>query len=174
MKRTVAASLFLVASTALGNAQIAVIDGANLDVARENAENTNSIMKSNDDILEKSREIDPPDSPAARTVCRSAPPSGSRSRCCRGRRCGIPAGARNRAPPRPARLASCSGPAGWSPSPRRRCCPPPPASRSGRLPSRPATGRRRSISTCRTRGRSSSPSSSWRWRSTRSRVWCAG
>jgi Type IV secretion system proteins len=57
MKRTVAASLFLVASTALGNAQIAVIDGANLDVARENAENTNSIMKSNDDILEKSKEI---------------------------------------------------------------------------------------------------------------------
>ncbi|RWI14940.1 MAG: conjugal transfer protein [Mesorhizobium sp.] len=57
MKRTVAASLFLVASTALGNAQIAVIDGANLDVARENAENTNSIMKSNGDILEKSKEI---------------------------------------------------------------------------------------------------------------------
>ena len=57
MKRTVAASLFLVASTALGNAQIAVIDGANLDVARENAKNTNSIMKSNDDILEKSKEI---------------------------------------------------------------------------------------------------------------------
>ncbi|TIP28159.1 MAG: conjugal transfer protein [Mesorhizobium sp.] len=57
MKRTVAASLFLVASTALGNAQIAVIDGANLDVARENAENTNSIMKSNEDILEKSKEI---------------------------------------------------------------------------------------------------------------------
>ncbi|RUV61874.1 conjugal transfer protein, partial [Mesorhizobium sp. M5C.F.Ca.IN.020.29.1.1] len=40
----------------LGNAQIAVIDGANLDVARENAENTNSIMKSNEDILEKSKE----------------------------------------------------------------------------------------------------------------------
>ncbi len=57
MKRTVAASLFLVASTALGNAQIAVIDGANLDVARENAENTSSIMKSNEDILEKSQEI---------------------------------------------------------------------------------------------------------------------
>jgi hypothetical protein len=57
MKRTVAASLFLVASTALGNAQIAVIDGANLDVARENAENTNSIMKTNEDILEKSKEI---------------------------------------------------------------------------------------------------------------------
>jgi hypothetical protein len=57
MKRTVAASLFLVASTALGNAQIAVIDGANLDVARENAENTSSIMKSNKDILEKSQEI---------------------------------------------------------------------------------------------------------------------
>ncbi|TIQ24043.1 MAG: conjugal transfer protein, partial [Mesorhizobium sp.] len=57
MKRTVAASLFLIAFTALGNAQIAVIDGANLDVARENAENTSSIMKSNEDILAKSQEI---------------------------------------------------------------------------------------------------------------------
>ena len=57
MRSTIPASIFLVASTALGNAQIAVVDGANLDVARENAKNTNSIMKSNDDILEKSREI---------------------------------------------------------------------------------------------------------------------
>ena len=38
-------------------AQIAVIDGANLDVARQNAKNTNSIMDSNKDILEKSEQI---------------------------------------------------------------------------------------------------------------------
>jgi hypothetical protein len=38
-------------------AQIAVIDGANLDVARQNAKNTNSIMASNKDILEKSKQI---------------------------------------------------------------------------------------------------------------------
>jgi len=34
-----------------------IIDGANLDVARKNAENTNSIMDSNKDILKKSQEI---------------------------------------------------------------------------------------------------------------------
>jgi hypothetical protein len=38
-------------------AQIAVIDGANLDIARQNAKNTNSIMDSNKDILEKSEQI---------------------------------------------------------------------------------------------------------------------
>jgi hypothetical protein len=38
-------------------AQIAVIDGANLDVARQNAKNTNSIMDSNKEILEKSEQI---------------------------------------------------------------------------------------------------------------------
>lgn len=38
-------------------AQIAVIDGANLDVARQNAKNTNAIMDSNKDILEKSEQI---------------------------------------------------------------------------------------------------------------------
>lgn len=38
-------------------AQIAVIDGANLDIARQNAKNTNSIMDSNKDILEKSKQI---------------------------------------------------------------------------------------------------------------------
>jgi hypothetical protein len=38
-------------------AQIAVIDGANLDVARQNAKNTNSIMDSNKDILKKSEQI---------------------------------------------------------------------------------------------------------------------
>ncbi len=38
-------------------AQIAVIDGANLDVARQNAKNTNAIMDSNKDILEKSKQI---------------------------------------------------------------------------------------------------------------------
>jgi len=57
MRSTIAASIFLVASTAPGNAQIAVIDGANLEVAQKNARNTDSIMKSNDDILEKSKEI---------------------------------------------------------------------------------------------------------------------
>ncbi|RWE28159.1 MAG: conjugal transfer protein, partial [Mesorhizobium sp.] len=54
-KFAIAASLALWASTA--HAQIAVIDGANLDVARKNADNTNSIMDSNKDILKKSEEI---------------------------------------------------------------------------------------------------------------------
>lgn len=57
MKRTLATAVFLVASTAIGHAQIATIDNANLDIARRNAENTNNIMKSNDDILAKSKEI---------------------------------------------------------------------------------------------------------------------
>lgn len=48
------AALFL-ATTA--HAQIAVIDNKNLSVAKENAENTNAIMQSNKDILEKSAEI---------------------------------------------------------------------------------------------------------------------
>lgn len=54
-KFAIAASLALWASSA--HAQIAVIDGANLDVARKNADNTNSIMDSNKDILKKSEEI---------------------------------------------------------------------------------------------------------------------
>lgn len=51
---TLSASVFM-ASSAF--AQIATIDNANLDVARENASNTKSIMDSNKDIQEKSMEI---------------------------------------------------------------------------------------------------------------------
>lgn len=56
MKRIVFTLAFTLLS---GNAmaQIAVIDGANLDVARQNAKNTNAIMDSNKDILEKSEQI---------------------------------------------------------------------------------------------------------------------
>ena len=54
-KFAIAAGMALWTSAAF--AQIAVIDGANLDVARKNAENTNSIMDSNKDILKKSEEI---------------------------------------------------------------------------------------------------------------------
>jgi hypothetical protein len=56
MKKIVLTLAFALLS---GNAmaQIAVIDGANLDVARQNAKNTNSIMDSNKDILEKSEQI---------------------------------------------------------------------------------------------------------------------
>lgn len=53
LKLTLAA--FLITTTA--QAQIAVIDNKNLSVAKENAQNTNSIMESNKDILEKSTEI---------------------------------------------------------------------------------------------------------------------
>jgi hypothetical protein len=56
MKKIVLTLAFaLLSGTAM--AQIAVIDGANLDVARQNAKNTNSIMDSNKDILEKSKQI---------------------------------------------------------------------------------------------------------------------
>ncbi|RWO26705.1 MAG: conjugal transfer protein [Mesorhizobium sp.] len=50
-----AACVTLLSSVA--HAQIAVIDNANLDIARQNADNTNSIMGSNKDILEKSNQI---------------------------------------------------------------------------------------------------------------------
>ncbi|RUU72882.1 conjugal transfer protein, partial [Mesorhizobium sp. M7A.F.Ca.MR.362.00.0.0] len=50
-----AACVTLLSSVA--HAQIAVIDNANLNIARQNADNTNSIMGSNKDILEKSNQI---------------------------------------------------------------------------------------------------------------------
>lgn len=56
MKKVVL-TVVLTLLTGSAMAQIAVIDGANLDVARENARNTNSIMDSNKDILEKSEQI---------------------------------------------------------------------------------------------------------------------
>lgn len=49
------AASVLIASAA--SAQIAVLDGANLDVARENASNTKAIMDSNKDIQDKTLEI---------------------------------------------------------------------------------------------------------------------
>lgn len=55
MRLKLALATFALATTA--NAQIAVIDNKNLSVAKENAQNTNSIMESNKDILEKSTEI---------------------------------------------------------------------------------------------------------------------
>lgn len=57
MKQVFVATAFVLASTVAGNAQIAVIDNANLRTAEENARNTNEIMKSNADILAKSKEI---------------------------------------------------------------------------------------------------------------------
>lgn len=57
MKMTVIGSVALVLLASAAHAQIAVIDGANLDVARENASNTKEIMDSNKDILKKSEEI---------------------------------------------------------------------------------------------------------------------
>ncbi|RWA80075.1 MAG: conjugal transfer protein [Mesorhizobium sp.] len=54
-KIAITAGAALLSSAA--HAQIAVIDNANLDIARQNADNTNSIMGSNKDILEKSDQI---------------------------------------------------------------------------------------------------------------------
>ncbi|NTE37659.1 type IV secretion system protein [Agrobacterium tumefaciens] len=44
-------------SASAASAQIATLDNANLSVAKTNADNTKSIMKSNEDILSKSKEI---------------------------------------------------------------------------------------------------------------------
>lgn len=49
------AILFLASSAAM--AAVPVIDNANLEVAKKNAENTGEIMKSNEDILGKTKEI---------------------------------------------------------------------------------------------------------------------
>lgn len=57
MKRTLAAVAAMAFLATSANAQIAVIDSANLGVARENASNTKEIMDSNKDILAKSKEI---------------------------------------------------------------------------------------------------------------------
>lgn len=58
MKRVLIAITLLASSVAVGHAAgIAVLDSANLAIAESNAKNTNEIMKSNGDILAKSKEI---------------------------------------------------------------------------------------------------------------------
>ena len=56
MKRFSAASALLL-MTSVAWADVPVIDSANLEIARRNAENTGEIMKTNEDILAKSEEI---------------------------------------------------------------------------------------------------------------------